>query len=210
LISWSGICRFLFKKRRNRQNGTYAVQKNSSRQRSLFELTGGSPRLTVMLFEQIAKGFSSNINDDLEILADAITPLYKARFEELPVQQQIIIDAIALNWDAISLNKLSIATRMQNDQLSPQLKRLMNDGWIETTPAYKAKGNAYFISERFFNIYYNIVLSPYYTAIQALEIEQQDGKNGKGNAEIYLKNRAVEISDPARIIVERIKKYLLS
>jgi tetratricopeptide (TPR) repeat protein len=133
-----------------------SIQKNSSRQKSLLKLTGGSPRLAVMLFEQIAKGFSSNINDDLEVLADKITPLYKARFEELPIQQQIILDTIALNWDAISLKKLSLATHMQNNQLSPQLKRLVDDGWIETTPAYKAKGNAYFISERFFNIYYLI------------------------------------------------------
>jgi energy-coupling factor transporter ATP-binding protein EcfA2 len=290
-----------------------SIQENSSRQRSLFELTGGSPRVTVMLFEQIAKGFSSNICDDLEKLADSITPLYKARFEELPAQQQIILDAIALNWDAIPLNKLSTTTRMKNNQLSPQLKRLVDDGWIETTSAYKAKGNAYFISERFFNIYYlirnssrrhkdkiyclskflecfygkedpdepeakhfgrryldkilfelqnnnkgiareyllqafevlekedkissianknwwirfgsvviklncgswllavleekgyNIVLSPYYTAVQALEIEQQDGKK---DAETYLNNRAVEISNPARIIAEKIKKYL--
>jgi DNA polymerase III delta prime subunit len=340
-----------------------SIQKNSSRQKSLLELTGGSPRLTVMLFGQIAKGFSSNIHDDLEILADAITPLYKARFEELPTQQQIILDAIALNWDAIPLNKLSKAVRMQNNQLSPQLKRLVDDGWLETTPAYKAKGNAYFISERFFNIFYlirnsprrhkdkiyclskfleyfygkeeiekisdtvskqdihsanwnenlrkefdindatffvaegkemyakedvnnnenkshvsifylnkalfelykrneglaeehllqafevleredklsstaneyfwitsgsvivnlgygawllailkekgyDIVLSPYYTAIQALEIETHDGKNGKENAEIYLKNIAIEISTPARIIIDKMRKYM--
>jgi len=133
-----------------------SIQKNSSRQRSLLELTGGSPRLTVKLFEQIAKGFSKNIYDDLQLLVDEITPFYKARFEELPKQQQIILDAIALNWDAISLKKLSMETRMQNNQLSPQLMRLVNDGWIETTPAYNAKGNAYFISERFFNIFYLI------------------------------------------------------
>ena len=141
----------------NSSNNVFVfIRENSSRQKSLLELTGGSPRLTVMLFEHITKGFSSNINDDLEILADSITPLYKARFEELSTQQQIILDAIALNWDAVSLNKLSKATRMQNNQLSPQLKRLVDDGWLETTPAYKAKGNAYSISERFFNIYYLI------------------------------------------------------
>lgn len=133
-----------------------SIQESNSRKKALLELTGGSPRLTVMLFEQITRGFSTNINDDLEILADSITPLYKAKFEELPPQQQIVIDAIALNWDAISLRKLSAATRMKNNQLSPLLKRLINDGWIETTPAYKAKGNAYYISERFFNIYYLI------------------------------------------------------
>jgi hypothetical protein len=52
---------------------------------------------------------------------------------------------------------------------------------------------------------YDVVLSPYYTAIQALEIENQDSKNGKENAEIYLNNRAVEISEPARKIVEKIR-----
>ena len=44
--------------------------------------------------------------------------------------------------------------------------------------------------------------------IQALEIEKQDSKNGKKDAEIYLKNRAVEISEPARIIIEKIKSKL--
>ena len=132
------------------------IRQNTSRQKTLLELTGGSPRVTVMLFDQISKGFSTDINDDLNILVDAITPLYKAKFEELPQQQRTILDAIALNWDAISLRKLAIATRMKNTQLSPQLKRLIDCGWIETTPAYKDKGNAYFMSERFFNIYYLI------------------------------------------------------
>jgi hypothetical protein len=54
---------------------------------------------------------------------------------------------------------------------------------------------------------YDVVLSPYYTAIQALEIEKHGGKNGKG-AETYLKNRAVEISDTARKIIENIRKYM--
>jgi len=48
-------------------------------------------------------------------------------------------------------------------------------------------------------------LSPYYTALQALEIEQ---KNGKKDAETYLNNRAVEITNPAKILVERMRKYL--
>lgn len=133
-----------------------SIRRNTSRQRSLLELTGGSPRTTVMLFKHIVKGFSSDINDDLEALADEITPLYKARFEDLPTQQQLVLDAIAMNWDAISMRKLTSATRMKNTQLSPQLKRLIDEGWIETTPAYKAKGNAYFISERFFNVWYLI------------------------------------------------------
>ena len=332
------------------------IQQNASRLKALFELTGGNPRLTVILFDQISRGFSTDINDDLNILIDAVTPVYQAKINRLSKQQQIILDAIALHWDAISLKALATATRLENSQLSPQLIRLIDEGWIEMTPASRDKGNAYFISERFFNIYYlirngsrrhkeriyclsrflecfykreelekitknhscsqcqavediinamsfgnskkfseisqnefeektvsvknknsidyylfktgfelyrqneglakeniiqafeiaekhyelatmsnkhlwirlsslviktgygawllaileakgyDIALSPYYTAIKAMEIERQDIKNGGKNAEIYLNNRAVEISEPAKKIIEEIRK----
>jgi hypothetical protein len=52
---------------------------------------------------------------------------------------------------------------------------------------------------------YDVVLSPYYTAIQALEIEKQDGQK---DAEVYLKNRAIEISEPARKIIDKMKRYM--
>jgi tetratricopeptide (TPR) repeat protein len=130
------------------------IIKETPRLKALEQLTGGNPRAAVMLFKLIIKGFSPEINDDLEALLDEITPLYKTRFEELAQQQQIIIAAIAMNWDAINIRQLSQATRYENNQLSPQLKRLTEDGWLEATPAYKAKGNAYYISERFFNIWF--------------------------------------------------------
>ena len=49
------------------------------------------------------------------------------------------------------------------------------------------------------------ILSPYFVALQALEIER---KENKAKAEIYLKNRAVEISEPARMIIEKMRKYI--
>jgi tetratricopeptide (TPR) repeat protein len=52
---------------------------------------------------------------------------------------------------------------------------------------------------------FNIILSPYYVAIQALEIEKT--KNAE-TAEIYLKNQAIEKSDPARIIIEKMTRYV--
>jgi len=49
------------------------------------------------------------------------------------------------------------------------------------------------------------ILAPYFVAVQALETEQKENKE---KAEIYLKNRAIEISDPARMIIEKIRKYM--
>ena len=141
------------------QSDISIVNEKTPRLKTLHQLTGGNPRTAVMLFKLIVKGFSTEVNDDLEALLDEITPLYKARYEELSEQSQTIIASIALNWEPISLRHLSQQSGYENNQLSPQLKRLTEEGWIETTPAEKAKGNAYSISERFFNIWFLMRMS---------------------------------------------------
>lgn len=138
----------------NAQEVLASIYEEIGRLKTIHQLTGGNPRTAVMLFKIIVKGFSKEINDDLEALLDEITPLYKARFEELSTQMQIIVDAIALHWDPMNLEQLRTETRLENNQLSPQLKRLVELGWIEKLDAYKAKGSAYQISERFFNIWF--------------------------------------------------------
>ncbi|GHV35445.1 hypothetical protein FACS1894178_5000 [Bacteroidia bacterium] len=135
------------------QTNITITSKESPRLKSLLQLTGGNPRTSVILFKLLVKGFTADIVDDLEALTDEMTPLYKARFEALSTQQQQILYAISLNWDFINLKKIHEDTGLDNNQLSPQLKRLIDDGWLETTKAYKAKGNAYSISERFFSIW---------------------------------------------------------
>ncbi|WP_309640940.1 tetratricopeptide repeat protein [Flavobacterium sp.] len=138
----------------NAQEVLANIHDEIGRLKTIHQLTGGNPRTAVMLFKIIVKGFSKEINDDLEALLDEITPLYKARFEELSNQSQIIVDAIALHWDPMNLEQLRNETKLENGQLSPQLKRLVELGWIERLDAYKAKGSAYQISERFFNIWF--------------------------------------------------------
>ncbi|WP_300703932.1 ATP-binding protein [Bacteroides sp.] len=131
-----------------------SIHLHAARLRALYQLTGGNPRTAVMLFRLILKGFSSDINDDLEALLDEITPIYKARFEELSDQMQIILDAIAMNWEPITLEQLRETTRYENSQLSPQLKRLVDSGWIEKPTNRQGKNGAYEISERIFNIWF--------------------------------------------------------
>ncbi len=138
------------------QNAYFAQQiaGNRGRLRALYQLTGGTPRTLTMLYPLIRDGFSENIQTDLEGLMDMATALYKARFEELPAQMQVVLDAVALHWDPIPLEGLRQITHLDSAQLSPQLKRLHDVGWLHRLDAYAAKGNAYEISERFFNIWY--------------------------------------------------------
>ena len=130
------------------------IYKNKARLGALYELTGGTPRTISMLFPLIQDGFSTEIQTDLDALLDVVTPLYKARFEELPAQLQVVLDAIALHWEPMTIEQLRNVTQLENAQLSPQLKRLVDVGWLQKLDAFEAKGSAYELSERFFNIWY--------------------------------------------------------
>jgi len=121
---------------------------------ALYHLTGGSPRIMVRLYPLIQGGLSANVRTDLEGLMDTVTPEYKAIFEELPPQMRVILDAIALHWDPVTLETLRELTQLENTSLSPQLRRLEEVGWIVRKDAYRAKGSAYELGERFFNIWY--------------------------------------------------------
>jgi tetratricopeptide (TPR) repeat protein len=130
------------------------IYQNKARLGALYELTGGTPRTISMLFPLVQDGFSAEIQTDLDALLDVITPLYKARFEELPAQLQVVLDAIALHWEPMTIEQLRNVTQLENAQLSPQLKRLVDVGWLQRLDAFEAKGSAYELSERFFNIWY--------------------------------------------------------
>ena len=65
---------------------TDLVHQDPARIRTLHLLTGGNPRTTVLRYGVLAQGPSGDVRSDLESLLDRVTPLYKARFEELPEQ----------------------------------------------------------------------------------------------------------------------------
>lgn len=128
--------------------------KNKTRIKSLFRLAGGNIRTAIILFSSLSNGFGKSIADDLDELLDEMTPIYKARIEELSNQLKAIVDEIALEHNPIDLIALRERTKMSNNTLSPQVKRLRQMGWITTEGAIKGRGNYYEITERFFNVWY--------------------------------------------------------
>lgn len=120
----------------------------------LRQLSGGNPRTTVTLFFLYAEDFSPNVFSDLENLLDRVTPLYKARFEELSDQQQVIASAIANHWDPITSRLLSETTGLAPGQISSQLDRLEKIGFIERVALHDTTVAGYQIAERFFNIWF--------------------------------------------------------
>lgn len=130
------------------------IDNDPARIKTLHTLTGGNPRTAVMLYGVLSQGFEGDVRSDLEGLLDKVTPLYKARFEELPEQAQQVVDALAIHWYPASANLLAGKLAWEVNTVSAQLNRLTNLGVVEKVQVYGSKRAAFQISERFFNIWY--------------------------------------------------------
>ena len=122
--------------------------------KTLYNLTGGNPRVLNLIYLILERSETESIFADLEALLDQVTPFYKARIEEYQTpQQRAVIDAIALNWNPISSRKLAEATGIEITTISSQLGRLRKDGLVEEVDSSGKKLN-YQLAERFLNIWY--------------------------------------------------------
>jgi TPR repeat protein len=129
------------------------LDEQPERVESLRRLTGGVPRTIVLLFEIFLDDLDGNSFKDLEKILDRVTPLYKHRLDNLSTQQQLIIDAIAQNWDAVSTKDIAKKIRMPGKAVSAQLAQLEKNQLIKKIST-STKNFLYQINERFFNIYY--------------------------------------------------------
>ncbi len=135
------------------------INQQPERLQVLHTLTNGNPRTLFHIYQILE---SLNPNDEntpgafmtlLESLLDSVTPLYKARTEELTAQQRQVLDAIALAWDPKSSAWIANETHLTATTLSPQLKRLRELGVIEEVRLANNKKGLQ-LRERFYNIWY--------------------------------------------------------
>lgn len=129
------------------------LEQHPGRVEALRRITGGVVRTMVLLFEIFADDDDGSAFKDLEVVLDRSTPLYKHRMDDLSDQQQAIVEAIALNWDALNVKEIAERTRLESKIISAQLQYLERNGIIEKR-ATKTKNHLYIVAERFFNIWF--------------------------------------------------------
>jgi tetratricopeptide (TPR) repeat protein len=130
------------------------LDRQPERLRTLHNLTGGNPRVLALIYRLLESAETDAAMADLEILLDQVTPYYKARIEEYQTpMQRAVVDAIALNWDPITVGALADVTNVVATTLSPMLQKLRKDGLIEQVEGSGAYAR-HQIVERFLNIWY--------------------------------------------------------
>jgi tetratricopeptide (TPR) repeat protein len=133
---------------------SHLLEQDPARIRVLYDLTGGNPRTTVLLFSVLSQGIDGDVRSDLERLLDQCTPLYKARFEELSNQAQQVVDGLALHWDPVPASAIAERAHLDVNIVSSHLNRLSEQGIVEKVRLFPKKKTGFQIAERFFNIWY--------------------------------------------------------
>ncbi|MBM4371071.1 MAG: ATP-binding protein [Deltaproteobacteria bacterium] len=131
-----------------------ALDRDPARIRTLHDLTGGNPRTLLILYLMLEMGNDRELMRDLEWILDQVTPLYKARVEELAAQARVVFDATALHWNPVIAADIAAATGLEVNAVSAHTTRLVNDGLLEKVAVSSSNRTAYQVAERFFNVWY--------------------------------------------------------
>jgi len=122
---------------------------------ALYRMTGGNPRLTVMLSDLISKDSVVEVRDQFRRLLDQITPFFQDRLNNLGAQERALLETMATMRDT-EKTPGSIAARMRKKvtHISTLLKRL-SDLRLVTASAHPTdkRVRLYTISEGFFDLW---------------------------------------------------------
>jgi tetratricopeptide (TPR) repeat protein len=122
------------------------------RMRALEILTGGNPRLLVILAEFAARLSLRELTSDLANLIDDHTDYLKMTTEALPALERRVFVTLAEIWDYASAAEISSQARLSPSVVSAQLNRLVGRGAVFARR--RGRGKQYRVAERLYGIYH--------------------------------------------------------
>ena len=131
------------------------------RLQALYRMTGGNPRLTMMLYELIAHESITSVQEQFHLLLDRISPFYQGRLNDLPPGQRALLECLASMRDQ-EKTPAAIAARMRMSQqeTSSLLKRLSDAHYLRADRHPRdRRSRLYTIREGFFDIWLAMNLS---------------------------------------------------
>ena len=121
--------------------------------RALQILTGGNPRLFVIVARLGQTRSFHRLLDDLMALIDDHTEYFRSHLEALPAQERRVYLALADLWKPATASEIAEHARLSASQCSAQLARLMARGGVETAGGTDRR-RQYYVTERLYNIYH--------------------------------------------------------
>lgn len=124
--------------------------------RAIVHLSGGNPRLVLMLYELLSQQKLTTIVQYLRRLVDELTPLLKDEMENLPPQQRKIIHALMEKGGTAQPSELVGLTRLPLGTITAQLRRLKDVQIVEVLGGGKGRAAHYTVPDKLFAIWFQM------------------------------------------------------
>ncbi|WP_437670324.1 ATP-binding protein [Sorangium sp. So ce131] len=128
------------------------VEADERRVRPMQILTGGNPRLLGILASFSAKTSLRDLMENLTQLVDDNTDYFKSHLESLPPTERKVYVMLADLWAPSTAREVAEAARMEVNQASALLHRLVRRGAV--VEEGQGRRLRYRLSERLYNIYH--------------------------------------------------------
>ena len=133
-----------------------AVCQQTAAQRSIRPLeilTGGNPRLLTIIAHFGSGRSFRELMGNLVDLVDDHTEYFKSHLETLPHRERRVYLALARLWKPATTKEVAELARLDTNNCSALLKRLVGRGVVEETGGTPRR-HQYYLTERLYNIYY--------------------------------------------------------
>ena len=131
--------------------------------KALHIMTGGNPRLIMLLYGLIAHERITDVKLQFQKLLDSISPFYQDRLKDLPPQEKALLENMALmrsRQEPRTPGNIAKKMRKPAKQISSLLKRMLKTGYLLLeTDAKDRRRKIYRIKEGFFDLWLAMSLS---------------------------------------------------
>ena len=129
-------------------------------------LTGGSPRMAILLYELMSKGKIVDVEKAFFKLLDENTPYYQDVFRLLSSQKRKVFDTLISIGKPTTPKEIAKRARLDDKTVNTQLRRLEKDGYVISRRM--GKTTKYEVRERLFRLWRELRRQPF--AMQKLSI----------------------------------------
>ena len=132
-------------------------ERHKGRIKAISRLTGGNPRMVLMLYEAIAHGNLASTVETLRALVDELTPLLKDVLEhQFSDQQSKILDALMRSGGTATPSRIARAARLSLNTVTTQLPRLKAMQVVEVRGGGKGRPAYYTVPDQLFCTWYQM------------------------------------------------------
>ncbi len=132
----------------------------TNRIEALHTITGGNPRLLVMLYILIQTSISAieDLENGFFDLLEELTPYFQSRTAQLNAQEEKVLVAFAEGPELLTPAEVGRKIRMPTNHVTANLKRLQSGGFIKRIekPIKGRKGTLYRLSETIYRYWYQM------------------------------------------------------